>query len=132
MAEPGQLLARGLGRAGPGDAEVGQPGVALPQEDVLRLDVAVDHVAAVGVLQGVGDAAGDADGVAHREPAFAAEAVAEGAGLDVGHDVPEVAFILARVVDRQDVGMVEPGGELDLAVEALGGERGGELGGPAA
>ena len=25
--------------------------------------------------------------------------------------------------------MVEPGGELDLAVEALGGDRGGELGG---
>ena len=63
--------------AAPGDAEVGQPGVALRQEDVLRLDVAVDHVAGVGVLQGLGDLAGDPDGVADRQAAFAAEPLAE-------------------------------------------------------
>ena len=32
------------------------------------------------------------------------------------------------VVDREDVGVLEPGGELDLALEALGAERGGQLG----
>jgi hypothetical protein len=30
-------------------------------------------------------------------------------------------------VDRQDVGVLEPGGEADLALEALGAERGREL-----
>ena len=29
---------------------------------------------------------------------------------------------------REDVGVLEPGGELDLALEALGAERGGQLG----
>ena len=35
---------------------------------------------------------------------------------------------LARVVDGEDVGVLQPGGELDLALEPLGAERGGELG----
>src|SRR5207244_10715277 len=40
--------------------------------------------------------------------------------LDVGHDLVEKACRLSRVEERQDVGMVEPGRELDLPQEPLG------------
>ncbi len=124
-AHPGKFFAAGLGR--PGDPEVGDARVALHQEDVLRLDVAVDHVPGVGVVQGVGDPPRDAHRVPHRQAALPPEPVAERPGLDVGHGVPEPAVIVAGVVDRQDVGVVEPGGEPDLAEEALRGYGGGKL-----
>ena len=46
----GQLLAAGLAHR-PRDAEVGDQRVAAEQQDVLRLDVAVDDAALVGVLR---------------------------------------------------------------------------------
>ena len=64
----------GLGHAaaagllhGEGDAEVGDEGAAVVQEDVLGLDVAVDDALAVGVVEGAGDFRGDADGVVDGE-----------------------------------------------------------------
>ena len=125
-ADVGELLARRHGR--PGDAEVGEPSVSLRQENVLGLDVAVDHVVAVGVLQGIGDSAGDAHRVADGQPAFAPQPVAQRSAFYVGHDVPEASGILAGVVNGQDVRVIEPGGELDLAEKASGRHAGGKLG----
>ena len=56
------------------------------------------------------------------------EPVAQALALDVRHGEPEPARGLARVVDREDVGVLQPGGEADLPEEALGAERRGELG----
>ena len=53
--------------------------------------------------------------------------VPERLALDERHGEPELARGLARVVDGQDVGMLEAGGELDLALEPVGPERGGQL-----
>jgi hypothetical protein len=47
--------------------------------------------------------------------------------LDVGHGEPELPGGLSGVVDGQDVRMLELGGELDLPLEALRTEGGGEL-----
>ena len=44
-----------------------------------------------------------------------------------GNVVPEQAVALARVEQRQDVGMVQLGGEADLGEEALAAEDGGEF-----
>ena len=64
----------GLGHAtaagllhGERDAEVGDEGRAVLQQDVLRLDVAVDDALAVGVVEGRGDFLGEADGVVDGE-----------------------------------------------------------------
>ena len=56
------------------------------------------------------------------------EPVAEDLALDERHGEPELAGGLARVVDGQDVRVLQPGGEADLALEALGAERVGQLG----
>jgi hypothetical protein len=48
--------------------------------------------------------------------------------LDKGHREPELACRLARIVNREDVRMLQPGGELDLALEPLGTQRVGEIG----
>ena len=45
----GELVAPGLAHR-PGDAEVGHQGVAVLEQDVLRLDVAVDDAVLVGVV----------------------------------------------------------------------------------
>ena len=48
--------------------------------------------------------------------------------LDEGHGEPELPGGLAGVVDREDVRVLQAGGGLDLALEAVGAERLGQLG----
>ena len=62
--------------------------------------------------------------VVYRKLLLAAQPAAQGFALDEGHD--EVGRLAARAVvhhagveDREDVGMLQPGGELDLAEEPL-------------
>jgi hypothetical protein len=113
---------------GPRDAEVGDHRVPLGEEDVLRLDVAVDDAAPVGVGQRIRDGHGDRQGVldGHRVPAV--EQRAQRAALEVGHHVVEERIRRARVVQRNDVRMGETGRNLDLRQEAPTPERGGQLG----
>ena len=51
---------------------------------------------------------------------FPLQSFTERLALHKWHDVVEEALGLARIEQGQDVGMVEPGGDLDLAKEALG------------
>ena len=55
------------GAHGSRDAEVRHQRVATLEQDVLRLDVAVDHTVPVGVAQRVRHLARDAQGVVERE-----------------------------------------------------------------
>ncbi len=64
----------GLGHAGAAgllhgerDAEVGDQGLAILQQDVLGLDVAVDDAALVGELEGAGHFLGEPEGVIDGE-----------------------------------------------------------------
>ena len=59
---------------------------------------------------------------------LAREPVAQRLALDVGHGEPEEAGRLARVMHRQDMGVLQPGYRLDLAQKAVGAERGRQLG----
>src|SRR5438445_557858 len=74
--DPGfRQLAAGGGRDRPRDAEVRYHRLAPRQQDVLRLDVAVHHVVAVGVAQRARHLAGDAQGVVERQRALPLEPV---------------------------------------------------------
>ena len=84
----------------------------------------MDHALLVGVLERLRRLAGDADGVLDRQLALPREPAAQALSLHVRHGEPEPAGGLARVVDGQDVGMLEPGGEPDLALEPVIAEAG--------
>ena len=118
---------RPRGARGERDAEVGDHRLALVDEDVLRLDVAMDDVARVRVVERRRDLSRDGDGVVDREVALAVEPVAQRLALEEGHDVEQLAVGVARVEQRDDVRMAEPRGDLDLAQEAIGPDGVGEL-----
>ncbi len=97
------------------------------QQDVLRLDVAVDDLAVVGVLQRFGRLADDAEGVLDGKLVLPDEPVADGLALDERHDIIKEAVGHPGVVQAEDVGMLELGGDADLAQEALGPDGGRQL-----
>ena len=119
---PGQrerLLARQVG-----DAEVRQLGGAAARaravghDHVLRLDVAVDHAALVGVVERVGEREPDPQHVAVRELARRLE-LRQRAPLDQLGDQVAAAVLLAGVEQRHDRVVVQPGDGARLALGAL-------------
>jgi len=113
----------GGGLSGPhraGHAEVRDQRVSRIEQDVGRLDIAMDHVAAVGIAQRVGHLPRDLQRIGDGQLPLAIEALAQGLALDVRHDVVDQAVHLVGVVQRKDVGMVQAGGDLDLVQEPGG------------
>ena len=109
-------------------AEVGHERAAVVEQDVLRLDVPVDHAVAVGVVERRGHLARDAHRVGHGELLLATQPIAQRLTFDVRHHIEQERVGLTRVEQRQDVRVLEVGGELDLGQEALGADDGRELG----
>ena len=114
------------------DAEVRHQRVATLEQDVLRLDIAMDHPVPVGVAQRVRHLARDAQRVVEGELLLALQPVAQRFPFYEGHDVVEESAGRFRrtpgVVQRQDVRMVQVGGRRDLAQKALGPEGVDQLG----
>ena len=114
----GGLGPGGLGE-GAGEAEVGDAQAALVvEEEVGRLDVAVDEAPAVGVLERTGGLEADLPGLGRVEAVAGVEqapqrTAAEQLGDEVGH------VALAPVVHRHDVRVVEAGGVVRLGPEPL-------------
>ncbi len=75
--------------------EVRHERAPVVQQDVLGLDVPVDHAVAVGVVQRRGHLRGDAHRVVDGELLLAGEPVAQGLAFDVGHNVEEERVRLA-------------------------------------
>ena len=125
----GQPRLRRAAAQRPGDPEVGHQRIAVPgEQEVLRLDVAVDHAvswaysSACAASRAIRSASSTGSCRSRRSRSRRLSPSTNGM---VNQSWP---VGLAGVVDREDVGMLEPGGEPDLALEALGAERGGELG----
>jgi hypothetical protein len=92
------------------------------------LMIPVDHARLVGIALRVGHLATDLECIAHRQLAFSAESLAQGLSLDIGHDIVEKPVGLVRVVQRQDVRMVEAGRDLNLVQKPSGSHCLGQLG----
>src|SRR5205823_13807018 len=86
---------------------------------VARLDVSVDESRLVGDVERLCDVCEQRQRPLGLEPAMLAQELLEVAAGDVAHRDVELALVLAGVVDRDDVRMVERSGELRLAQEAL-------------
>ena len=110
------------------DAEVGHQRVSALQQDVLGLDVAVDHAESVRMLQRVGHLARDQQCLVHSELAIPLEPRAQRLARHQRHHVVEQPVDLARVQQRQDVRVLEPCGGANLGQEPLAAERRTEVG----
>jgi hypothetical protein len=73
----------------------------------------------VGILQRRKNVAGDPQCLAQGDVPSPQESLSQRLPLDVRHGVPELAFGLAKIEERQDVKMAELGGKLDLPEETL-------------
>ena len=110
------------------DAEVRQHRLALVQQDVLRLDVAVHHALPVRVVERARHLPRDGERLVQPELLLAIQLVPQRLAADVRQDVPEEALGLPRVDQREDVRMIEPRRDLDLGEEALRAQHGAQLG----
>src|SRR4030095_2259233 len=88
--------------------------VTAGQQDILRLDVAMNDALVVGVAQRIRDLSREAQCVIQRELLLPGDPVAQRLAFDEGHDVVRVAIHLAGVDQPQDVGMLQGGGGLDF------------------
>ena len=86
------------------------------------------HPAAVRVIERQRHFPNDAHRFVDRQRALPEQPVPQVLALDERHREPELARGLSGVVDAQDVGMLEPGGDLDFPLEPLVAHGGGELG----
>jgi hypothetical protein len=111
----------------PRDAEVRDDRVPALQQDVLRLDVAVDDAVRVSVVERVGHLASDLQRVRDGQLPIAREPVTQRLSLHEGHHVEEESVGFARVEQRQDVRVSQVRGGVDLAQEPLGAHGGGEF-----
>ncbi len=98
------------------------------EQDVGGLDVAMDHLVAMCIVEGVGHARGDTHRLVYRKLFLAVDSIAEGLALDIGHYVEEEPVCFPGIEKRQDVRVLEVRCGLDLAKEALGADDGGQLG----
>ena len=107
-----------------GQAEVGEPDDPLGVEQEVRgLDVAMDHPTPVGMRERLGRLKAPASHVVELERLTRslrfAENVSQAAAVDQLHGVVMHAALAADGEDRHDVGVVQPGDGLGLAMEPM-------------
>ncbi len=118
----GRARERGLGiDRQPGDPEVGDHRATIGrQQDVARLDVAMDDAADVGDREAACDIETDPGGLPWCESAAALEAGGEVLALDELHDEVWLVTVGAGVQARDDVGVAQHRRGEGLAAEPLG------------
>ena len=88
------------------------------EQDVVGLDVAVDDAGGVGGVEGLADLGQQVDRLLGRQRP-GRDPLLQVAAVDQAHRDDQLVVLLARVVDRDDVGVIEAGGEARLAQEPL-------------
>ena len=117
MIEPVSVISEAPARAMPKSVTLAWPCVV--DDDVVRLEVAVDHAAAVGEAGGGEHLDPEVDRVLLAERRLLGDHVLERAPGQALHRDVVGALVLAAVEDADHVGMRQRGGRLGLAAEAL-------------
>jgi hypothetical protein len=106
-----------LGQPEVGQIDVGDGAVLHGQQDVARLDVAVDQPAGVGGVQRARDLPGDRQGLLGCQRSVFGQQRGQVDAVDVAHGDPQHPVGLASVIDRQHVGVVDGRRQLRLTQE---------------
>ena len=106
--------------------EIGENAATVLEEDVGRLDVAVDDSGPVGCFERPEQVAREREDLCAGERA-AGKPRCKGLAAREIHDVVGKALHLAGIVHREDVGMPQAGQDVRFAEEPRRGMRGGQL-----
>jgi hypothetical protein len=99
------------------------------EKDILRIDVAVQHAVGMRVAECVREVPEDGDGICDGDGATGTESRAERIALDPRHHVVWPTLQVPGPDHGNDVGLLQPRCERDLAREPLRAHGRGELGG---
>ena len=116
-----------------GNPEIGDDRVPSRQENVVGLDVPMDDPYGVRIVQRPRDLPYNLNRLVDGQFLIFAQACPQRGALYIGHDIIEVwaghvrPIRLARIVQGQDVWMLELCGYLDLPKETFGSQRGREF-----
>ena len=106
-----------------GYAKIRHLHAALPiQQDILRLDVAVDDALVVGILEGVANLRHDRQRLARRHPP-AVHQPAQTHPVHEFHQEVEKAVRPAGIIDGHNARMIQPGQRLGFPGKPLGKRR---------
>ena len=100
----------------------------LLEQDVVGFDVAVYHPVLMGRGESVHHVPQDANGVLYRKFPLSRQLSSQGFPFDIRHHVEEESVGFARIVKWEDVRVVQPRRDLDLAEKPFRAEDGGQLG----
>ena len=67
-------------------------------QDVARLDIAVDHALSMRIAECLGDVGGDVDSISDRKLLLTVQPVLQRVAFHVGHHIEEKTFRFAGVV----------------------------------
>jgi hypothetical protein len=102
--------------------------LAVRQQDILGLDIAVNYAVSVGVIQSQRDFTRDAYGLPYWELLFPLEPISQTFALHIRHRIPEEACGFTGIEHRKEMGMLQTRGKFDLSQEALGTYGGCQIG----
>ena len=107
--------------------EVGQQSLTLKEQDVLRLDIAVNDSLAMGIIECRRYLLCYSQRLLDRKSRVAIQACSERITLNVRHDVVQKRVCFTRIDEGDDVRVTEPCRNVDLLTEALWPEHRGKL-----
>src|SRR5207249_1610804 len=101
------------------DADVQTNAALVDEEDVVRLDIAMDYPLAVRVHQGQHNLCAQLHAGLERQDSFGAQTLAQRLPLKILHDEKRAELrVNAVIVNRDDVRISELADQLGLALEA--------------
>jgi hypothetical protein len=112
----------------PCNTEVGDDSMPVSEENVRWLYIPMDEALRMRVLEGVGNFACDLERVAGLHCAVEANLLFDCRAVHEGHHVVWEPIYFSRVEYREDVRMLQPGGDSYLAREALAADDACEVG----
>ena len=127
--EPAGMSLHAAYAEGLGDPEVGDDRVAIGEQYVVRLDVAMHDAFTVRERQGIGDVAQDACTVFDGHCGIAVDARPQRFPTDEGHHIKEHIPYRPGVQHGHDVRMLQPCDKLHFTTETIGADPHREFGG---
>ena len=109
------------------NAEIGDQRLAVVKQNVLGFEIAMDHAAAVRIVQRAADRDGEPDRVADRKLFLTIQPRTQRLAFDERHDIEQQAARCARIEQREQVRVLQVRRDFDFGEKTLGTKHRAEL-----